>query len=286
MFQQSYVVVLTCALFRGGWAKSVLANIRIILVETTHSGNIGAAARAMKTMGLSQLVLVAPKEYPSPEAEWMATNAQDVLQNARVVSTLTEAVEGCGLVIGTSARQRRIPWPLLEARECGEKLWGESTQHEVALVFGREDRGLTNEELQLCHFHVHIPGNPDYSVLNIASAVQVLAYEIYQSYRASQRPDNFQAPQWGVSWDEAFATADEMEKFFVHLETTLVDIGFYDPADPRQLMKRLRRLYMRARPDRVEMKILRGMLSDTQRVVGTKKSNRVSNENKQKKLDE
>src|SRR5690554_4650161 len=155
-----------------------LDNLRIVLVNTTHPGNIGGAARAMKNMGLSRLYLVAPKEYPSDKATWRSAGALDVLDNAVVVDTLDEAIAGCGLVVGTSARERRIPWPLLDPRECGTNVVSEAEQHEVALVFGREDRGLTNEELHKCNYHMHIPANPDYSSLNLATAVQVITYEV------------------------------------------------------------------------------------------------------------
>ena len=162
-------------------ALGALDAMRIVLVNTTHPGNIGAAARAMKNMGLSRLYLVAPKTYPAERALWRAANAADVLRRAIVVDTLEQAVADCGLVIGASARERRIPWPLLTPRECGDRCYGEAATHLVALVFGREDRGLTNDELHQCHYHVHIPANPDYSSLNLAAAVQVITYELRMS---------------------------------------------------------------------------------------------------------
>ena len=148
-------------------------NIRVVLVNTSHPGNIGGAARAMKNMGLSRLYLVAPKEYPADRAVWRAASALDVLDNAIVVETLDEAIGDCGMVVGTSARGRRIPWPLMHPRACGERVWQESAEHDVAIIFGREDRGLTNDELHKCTYHVHIPSNPEYSSLNLAAAVQV-----------------------------------------------------------------------------------------------------------------
>ena len=154
------------------------ANIRMVLVNTSHPGNIGGAARAMKNMGLFELYLVQPKEYPAPRAVWRAAGARDVLDKVKVVESVDQAIEGCGLVIGTSARDRRIPWPMINPRQCGQRIWRESVTHNVALLFGREDRGLTNNELQKCNYHVNIPSNPDYSSLNLATAVQVLAYEI------------------------------------------------------------------------------------------------------------
>jgi tRNA (cytidine32/uridine32-2'-O)-methyltransferase len=163
--------------------------IRIVLVNTSHPGNIGGAARAMKNMGLAELYLVEPREYPAPRAVWRAAGASDVLANAKIVGSVDEAIKDCGLVIGTSARERRIPWPLINPRECGEKIWQEAKSHQVALLFGREDRGLTNSELQKCHYHMHIPSNPDYSSLNLAASVQVLCYEIRMASLACENGD-------------------------------------------------------------------------------------------------
>ena len=153
--------------------SNLLDQVRIVLVNTSDCRNIGSAARAMKTMGLSQLVLVDPIEMPNGQAQALAAGATDVLANAKVVTTLNEAIEDCGLVVGTSARSRTLPWPMLEPRGCGEKMVAEANEYPVALVFGRESSGLTNDELQLCHFHVQIPANPDYSSLNLAMAVQL-----------------------------------------------------------------------------------------------------------------
>lgn len=237
-----------------------LGNIRIVLVETTHPGNIGGVARAMKNMGLSGLYLVNPREYPSDKAQWRASNARDTLGSARVVSTLDEAISGCGLVVGTSARDRRIPWPVFDPRQCGERAVREASIHPVALVFGREDRGLTNEELHKCHYHVHIPTNPEYSSLNLAAAVQVLCYELRMACLDTAEKAE------AVDWDVPPATADAVEYYFSHLEKTMVDIGFHDPDNPRQTMTRLRRLYNRIRLDEMELGILRGILTSTQRL--------------------
>jgi tRNA (cytidine32/uridine32-2'-O)-methyltransferase len=233
-------------------------NIRIVLVHTTHPGNIGAVARAMKNMGLTELYLVAPKEYPSERAEWRASNAQDVLSQARVVSTIDEALVGCGLVIGTSARDRRIPWPLFNPRECGRRAVDEAATHPVAILFGREDRGLTNEELQKCHYHVHIPANEEYSSLNMAMAVQVICYELRMAALAVG--DLLSEP----SWDLPPARAEEMELFFQHLEQLMVDVGFHERDNPRQTLTRLRRMFNRIRMDKMELNILRGMFSAIQ----------------------
>lgn len=240
---------------------NALDNVRIVLVNTTHPGNIGAAARALKNMGLSRLVLVAPKEYPADRAVWRAANALDVLESAQVVETLDEAIADCTLVVGTSARERRIPWPLLTPRECGDKVRAEAgQQQQVAVIFGREDRGLTNEELHKCHFHVHIPSNPDYSSLNLAAAVQVIAYEIRVSHLevAAGKQLHFD------DWDMPPANNEALEHFYTHLQETLEKMGFIEEDNPRQTVTRLRRLFNRVRLDQMELNILRGMLTSIQ----------------------
>lgn len=234
--------------------------IRMVMVNTSHPGNIGAAARAMKNMGLSRLVLVDPKEYPAEKAVWRAAGAQDVLDRVQVVSTVDEAIADCGLVIGTSARERRIPWPLLTPRECGDRVWAEAQHHDVAILFGREDRGLTNEELQKCHFHVHIPANPEYSSLNISAALQVICYEIRMSYLTAKEG---KAPHFD-DWDVPPARHQDLEHYYAHLEQTLEQLDFLDPANPRQTVTRLRRLFNRVRLDQMELSILRGMLTAIQ----------------------
>ncbi|GAB1256642.1 tRNA (cytosine(32)/uridine(32)-2'-O)-methyltransferase TrmJ [Aurantivibrio plasticivorans] len=244
-------------------SESSFENIKIVMVETSHPGNIGAAARAMKNMGLSRLVVVSPKEFPSPKAVWRAANALDVLDKVEVVETLEEAVADCGLVVGTSARERRIPWPLMTARECGDRSWAESATHPVAIVFGREDRGLTNEELHQCNYHVHIPTNPEYSALNIAAAVQVICYEIRISFLTAL---NGEAPHYD-DWDMPPAKNKDLEYYFSHLQETLEKLGFLEPDNPRQTMTRLRRLYNRTRLDEMELSILRGMLTATQNYI-------------------
>lgn len=245
----------------------MLQNIRVVLVNTSHPGNIGGAARAMKNMGLSRLVLVDPLDFPSGEAVARASGATDILDNAQVVKTLEEALAGCNLVLGTSARDRRIPWPLLDPRECATACLGQAGQGgEVALVFGREYAGLTNEELQRCQFHVHIPSNPDFSSLNLATAVQVLAYEVRMAWLAAQGlPTKQEKLETTAMLNAQSATMDEMELFYGHLESTLVEIGFLDPQKPRHLMSRLRRLYGRCGISKLEMNILRGILTETQK---------------------
>ncbi len=246
--------------------NAVLHNIRIVLVNTTHPGNIGAAARAMKNMGLRDLVVVAPHDFPSREASDRAAGARDLLATVRVVDTFEEAIAGCGLVIGSSARQRRIPWPLLDARRCCQQACAEARQHRVALVFGREDRGLTNEELARCHLHVNIPADEAYSSLNLGMAVQVIAYELRMAALDGTLPDDAMA-----DWDKPAADAATLERLFEHFEETLVDLGFLPAHAPKQMMTRLRRLVLRARPDEVEVNILRGILRSAQVAAGTRK---------------
>ncbi|EHD20572.1 MULTISPECIES: tRNA (cytosine(32)/uridine(32)-2'-O)-methyltransferase TrmJ [Brenneria] len=237
----------------------MLHNIRIVLVETSHTGNMGSVARAMKTMGLSQLYLVNPLVKPDSQAIALSAGASDVIGNAVLVDTLDQALEGCGLVVGTSARSRTLPWPMLEPRECGVRSAREAEHAPVALVFGRERVGLTNDELQKCHYHVAIPANPEYSSLNLAMAVQILAYEVRVAHL-----DRLQAGQ-----DEHGATpyplADDLERFYQHLEQTLLQTGFIRQAHQGQVMNKLRRLFTRARPESQELNILRGILSSVQK---------------------
>lgn len=240
--------------------ERVFARVRVVLVGTLHAGNIGAAARAMKNMGLTRLYLVAPADFPHREASYRAVQATDVLDSAVVTATLAEAVADCSLVIGTSARERRIQLPQLGPRELGRLCLVERGGEEVALVFGREDAGLSNEELRLCHWHVHVPTSPGYSSLNLAAAVQLLCYELRMC--ALARAGALQSPDW----DEPLATVEGMERFYEHLERTLEDIGFLNPAAPRQLMVRLRRLFNRVRLDQMELNILRGMLTEIGKV--------------------
>ncbi|MCB1703715.1 MAG: tRNA (cytosine(32)/uridine(32)-2'-O)-methyltransferase TrmJ [Halioglobus sp.] len=237
-------------------------NIRIVLVNTTHPGNIGGVARAMKNMGLRRLYLVEPRDYPNEQAVWRAASATDVLEAAVVVPTLSEAIGDCQFIVGTSARERRIPWPLMDARQCAQRMALASGQEQVAVLFGREDRGLTNDELKVCNLHLNIPTSQDYSSLNLAMAVQIVAYELRMLAVAGDGPAT-----GADDWDAPFATQDNMERFYTHLEQALVDIEFLDPAAPRQLMSRLRRLYSRVRLDEMELNILRGILTETQKWV-------------------
>lgn len=230
-------------------------HIRIVLVEPSHPGNIGAAARAMKTMCLDTLVLVNPARYPHPDARARASGALDVLDNAGVVGSLDEALQGCALVAGTSARRRELSPPALTPRECAARLLQAPMDTDVALLFGRERTGLTNEEVARCHFLIHIPANPAYSSLNLAAAVQVVAYELLLAQSTSSASlDN----------EVVSATVEEMEGLYAHLESAAVASGLLDPAQPKYLMRRLRHLFNRAQPDQREINILRGLLNALQ----------------------
>ena len=234
----------------------MLDNIRVVLVNTSHPGNIGSAARAMKTMGIHDLVLVDPVEPPDGRTTAMAAGAVDVLANLRVVDTLAEAVADCGLVIGSSARSRTLDWPMLDPRQAGAKSIAEAPQHKVALVFGRERTGLTNDELQQCHYHVCIPANPDYSSLNLAMAVQTICYEVRMHSLADK-------PQ--ASPDEAYPQQQDLDRFYVHLVQVLLQVNFLRADHPGNVMSKLRRLFNRVRPDSQELNILRGILTAVQK---------------------
>ncbi len=247
----------------------MLSTIKIVLVETTHPGNIGAVARAMKNMKMDNLYLIAPKIFPSADATSRASGADDILAKATVCSTLQEAIADCQLVIGASARGRTISWPELTPRECAEKvLLNEPGNNKVAIVFGRENSGLKNHELDLCHFLLRIPCNSEYSSLNIAAAVQVVCYELFvASGQAAQEQILV-----GDKGEEPLATAAQMESFYVHLAEALTDIGFMHPAKSRSIMRRLRRIYNRIQLDAKELDILRGILRMSQ---GHKRNNDV-----------
>ncbi|CAM3479444.1 tRNA (cytidine/uridine-2'-O-)-methyltransferase TrmJ [Halomonas casei] len=244
----------------------MLERIRIVLIGTSHPGNIGGVARAMHNMGLADLALVAPRcEVLTQDSISRASGADHLLHQARVHTTLEEAVADCTLAVGASARSRTLAWPMLSPRELADRLPAECQPEgaRIALVFGREDSGLTNAELQRCHAHVHIPTNADFSSLNLAAAVQVLAYECRMAWLGQ-----VDTPPAAAVDEEELATHAEIEHYFEHLERTLIDIDFHDPAQPRQLMARLRRLYLRARPERMEINILRGILSATDKAAG------------------
>ncbi len=246
-----------CETGHGDAVDRIAERVRVVLVETSHPGNIGAAARAMKTMGLSALYLVRPREFPAAAATARASGADDVLAAARVCDSLDEALADCRLVVGSSARLRSVRWPQLDARETGRLLVEQSQAQAVALVFGREHSGLRNEELDRCHYLAHIPASPAYQSLNIAAAVQVFCYEIMLAARARHSLPAADAA-------EPPASVEAMEAYYQHLEQTLLEIGFFRPPNYRKLMRRLRRLFNRAQPTATELDILRGILSAAQ----------------------
>ncbi|HSQ68551.1 MAG TPA: RNA methyltransferase, partial [Steroidobacteraceae bacterium] len=227
-------------------------SVRIVLVGTSHPGNIGSVARAMKTMGLEDLYLVAPERFPAAEATAMAANATDILGRARVCSELREAVDDCGLVVGTTARPRQMAWRMLEPREAAVEIRQAAATGNVALLFGSERSGLTNQEIEQCQLLVTIPTGPQYASLNLAMAVQVLAYEVLIASRSAGAGDEQKVP---------LATAAEMEKLFEQLEQVLEEIDFRDRTGAGHLMLRLRRLFNRAVLDENEANILRGILT-------------------------
>jgi len=239
-------------------SSAIAQNIKIVLVETSHPGNIGAAARAMKTMGLDQLALVSPRDYPCAEATARASGADDVLARAVVHASLEEAIADCRLVLGTSARLRSLKWPQLNPRETADQVLKEAGDGRVALLFGRERVGLTNEELALCHYLVNIPSNPEYSSLNLAAAVQIICYELTMQGGGAQAAEVQELGELPVD-------QQEMERLYGHFETALIELEFLDPENPKHLMRRLRRLYNRVRLTQNEVNILRGILTAAQR---------------------
>ncbi len=233
-----------------------LDRIRIVLSHTSHPGNIGAAARAMKTMGLSRLVLIEPASFPDPVAEARASGANDILENARVVASLEEALEGTVLSAAVTARRRERSVPIRTARDAAPELVAFAGTGDVALVFGTETSGLTNEEVERCSMPVSIPANPAFSSLNLGSAVQLLCYELRMA-ALSPTPPAEPLPD--------LATFEEVEGFHRHLERAMTASGFYDPANPKRLLQRLRRLFGRIRLEKEEVNILRGIVAALER---------------------
>ena len=228
-------------------------SIRIVLVGTTHPGNIGAVARAMKNMGLTDLALVNPKVFPHAKATARASGAVDVLKNATVVESLAEAIGDCIYVAGASARSRSLAWPTMEPRECAAKFAGLHEQGVVAAVFGPEKSGLSNSDLDHCDTLLTIPTDPDFSSLNLAMSVQVFTYELRMAMAGGTAAH--------YDDDTPLATGDELEHFYGHLEKVLTEIDFLDPDNPRHLIRRLRRMFARAQVDKNEVNILRGILT-------------------------
>lgn len=237
--------------------------IRIVLIETSHSGNIGSSARAMKTMGLSQLCLVSPKAVDEQSIA-LAAGAADIVKNAKIVSSFDEAVADCSLVIGTSARLRHLQSTLIEPRECAEKMV--KHQGKVAIVFGRERVGLHNDELIKCHYHLTIPANPDYSSLNLAMAVQLVSYELRMANSMKHGNATLTFPEKAA--ESQSVTVQEMEYFFYHTEQLYQSLGFIQN---QGVMQKLRRLYNRANIEKNELNILRGMLSAVEKRLGLPK---------------
>lgn len=233
-------------------------SVRFVLVRTSHPGNIGAAARAIRTMGLKRLSLVAPHKFPHAEALALAAGADEVLDKAAVAATLVEAVADCTLVLGCTARKRVVQLEELSPRQAAARALAASAHGEVAIVFGNERTGLENDELMLCHAAVHIPSVEDFPSLNLAQAVQLLAYELRLAMLE-------QAPAAPADLSEPLANMDELEYFFGHLAQTLDDIDFHKGRSPVTIMKRLRRMFLRTGLEQREVRILRGIFDDAQR---------------------
>ena len=242
----------------------MLSSIRFVLVGTTHPGNIGAVARAMKNMALSNLYLVKPKHYPSADATARASGADDLLSTAVVCGTVQEAIADCNLVIGASVRSRTISWPEITAQECPEKVRSTAPRGNTAILFGREHSGLTNAELDCCHFLMKIPCNPRFSSLNLASAAQIIGYELFTQLENSPEP----AVESAI-----LAQAAQLEMFYHHLFQTMQDVGFIHPDKSRTVRRRLRRLFNRALLESKEIDMLRGILSAIQRKSPVPKNN-------------
>jgi tRNA/rRNA methyltransferase len=234
-----------------------LNNIRIVLSHTSHPGNIGAAARAMKTMGLERLYLVNPKAFPDPVADARAAGASDVLENARVCATLDEALAGTVLAVAVTARRRDLSHEMLSAHQAASRMIELAAQGEVALLFGTEMSGLSNAELDKCQLLATIPANPEFTSLNLAAAVQILAYELRMAFLGTTETPAAKALE--------AASFEDVERFYQHLERTMIATGFLDPACPGRLMQRLRRLFARARPEKEEVSILRGILTSVEK---------------------
>jgi len=235
------------------YKQNHLSNVRVVLSHTTHPGNIGAAARAMKTMGLHHLYLINPRHFPDPQATAMAAGADDVLQNAVVCGAIDEALQGVVLTVGMTARLRDISNEVLTPRAAMPLVLQQAATQSVALLFGTEMSGLTNEEVSRAQMLVNIPANPDFSSLNLASSVQVMAYELSVAAQSFQPAQQLLQP----------AAHEQVEGFMVHLEKALHEIGFFTTQNPARMMQRLRRLYARARLEADEINILRGILSVT-----------------------
>lgn len=245
----------------------MLSNIRIILVETTHPGNIGAAARAMKTMNLTELYLVKPHAtFPNADSTARAAGADDILVKAKLCDSLDTALADCNLIIGTSARHRRLSIKLLNPHQCGKLAIENAAHNKVAIIFGREHAGLTNEELNRCHYHVHIPSNEDFSSLNLAAAVQLISYEIKINSLNNQTASS------STTTNTIFATDHEVQLFYKNLQQTLTLIDFLKADSPRKLMPRLQRLFNRVNLEKMELDLLMGIFNKVQQKIKDERS--------------
>tara|TARA_X000001036_G_scaffold144152_1_gene136949 strand:- start:91 stop:816 length:726 start_codon:yes stop_codon:yes gene_type:complete len=227
--------------------------INIVLVETSHPGNIGSVARAMKTMGLSRLSLVNPKDFPSGNANALSGNARDVLDAAIIYPNLDAAIKESTFVYATSARNRSINWPTVNPEEAADRILDQvAGDKEISIIFGREDRGLTNEELQLANFHLEIPANPDYPVLNIAMSVQIVTYELFKNINTSQDREWRDYPE---------INSEDLQRLIDHFVETSIDLEMIDPKNPSQIIARIKRMFSRLQPDSMEGNYLRGFLT-------------------------
>ena len=254
--------------------SNYLKDCRVILVNTTHPGNVGAAARAMKTMGLSELYLVSDStEIIDDHAVARASGANDLLENAVRVSSLKEAVAGCQYLLGTSARERTLSSPLISPREAAHEGINNyvASGHKIAILFGQERMGLTNQEIALCHGQILIPANPEYSSLNIASAVQLICYEfrlaVLDLIKNNENEKTIPKNRVNKRDIDIMADAYDMELFYEHLERLMLKTEFLDPKQPKLLMQRLRRLFSRTQVKEQELNILRGILSSSEKKV-------------------
>ncbi len=233
--------------------------VQIVLVETSHPGNIGSVARAMKNMGLVNLTLINPKNFPHQEATALSGNAKDILENAKVLASIDEAVKNSKVIYATSARERTIDWPTSSARDAAQEINQLiSKEIKVSILFGREDRGLTNEELQLANKHLIIPAHPEYPVLNIAMSAQVVCYELYQASMNNAVGDWKDFPEY---------TAEELNNLIDHFNETVKNLDLVDPDNPKQIMTRMERMFRRLYPDQMEGNFLRGFLKAVNRKI-------------------
>jgi tRNA (cytidine32/uridine32-2'-O)-methyltransferase len=246
---------------RKSLLESYSNSIKFVLVGTTHPGNIGASARAIKNMGFNKLSLVDPQDYPNNDALYRAKAAKDVLENSEVHDHLSKATKNCQLIIGTSARNRKVPWPVVSPKQAGREVanYLNSGSKEIAIVFGREDRGLTNEELGICNLHVHIPTDEDYSSLNLSQAVQILSYELRLAMLSEEEVDAKN------EWDVELANSDQTERLINHMDELMQEVEFYDTQNPRKLLTRVRRFFKRSQIDVMEANIFRGLFSAIQK---------------------